>query len=103
MSVLVEFSMSPLGKDESVSLYVSRSIEIIDRSGVPYRLGPMGTCLEGDWDQVFGVIKKCYDRMSEDCSRISCTIKVDARRGPEGRIQSKVRSIEKMLGKNPKD
>ena len=103
MSVLVEFSMSPLGKDESVSTYVSRSIEIIDRSGVPYRLGPMGTCLEGDWDQVFGIIKKCYDRMSEDCSRISCTIKVDARRGREGRIHSKVLSIEKTLGKKLKD
>lgn len=103
MSVLVEFSMSPLGKGESVSLYVSRSIEIIDRSGVPYKLGPMGTCLEGDWDQVFGVIKKCYERMSEDCSRISCSIKVDARSGHEGRIQRKVQSIEKALGKKLRD
>ena len=52
--VLLEFSMSPLGKGESVSEYVSRSLDIIDKSGVEYRLNPMGTVLEGEWDEVFG-------------------------------------------------
>ncbi|MEE8259552.1 MAG: thiamine-binding protein, partial [Nitrospinaceae bacterium] len=45
--ILLEFSMSPMDKGESVSPYVSRSLDIISNSGVPYRLGPMGTCLEG--------------------------------------------------------
>ena len=99
MSVLVEFSMSPLDKGESVSQYVARSLEIIDSSGVPYRLGPMGTCLEGDWDAVFGVIKRCYERMSQDCRRITCTIKVDAREGHEGRLESKVASVKKAAGR----
>ena len=102
MSVLVEFSMSPLGKNESVGTYVSRSLEIIDQSGIPYRLGPMGTCLEGDWDQVFSVIKQCYQRMSEDCNRISCIIKIDAREGHEGRLETKIASIEQNLGKKLK-
>ena len=45
--LLLEFSMSPLGKGESVSKYVARSLDIIDKSGVDYRLNPMGTVLEG--------------------------------------------------------
>jgi uncharacterized protein YqgV (UPF0045/DUF77 family) len=45
--VLLEFSMSPLGKGESVGKYVARSLDIIDKSGVDYRLNPMGTVLEG--------------------------------------------------------
>ena len=45
--VLLEFSMSPLGKGESVSKYVARSLDIIDRSGVAYQLNPMGTVPEG--------------------------------------------------------
>ena len=53
--VLLEFSMSPLGKGESVSKYVSRSLDIIDKSGVDYRLNPMGTVLEGEWDEVMAV------------------------------------------------
>jgi len=95
--VLLEFSMSPLGKGESVSKYVSRSLDIVDKSGIPYRLNPMGTVLEGEWDEVFAVVRKCYERMKRDCSRVSCSIKVDYRKGHSGRLVSKVTSVEKTL------
>ncbi len=95
--VLLEFSMSPLGKSESVGKYVSRSLEIIDQSGVEYRLNPMGTVLEGEWDDVMDVVRKCYERMRKDCNRISCTIKVDYRKGKNGRLSGKVASVEKRL------
>ena len=95
--VLLEFSMSPLGKGESVGEYVSRSLEIIDASGLDYRLNPMGTVLEGNWDQVFGVVKQCFERMRQDCDRISCVIKVDYRKGHKGRLASKTTSVEKRL------
>ncbi len=95
--VLLEFSMSPLGKGESVSEFVSRSLDIIDKSGVPYRLNPMGTVLEGEWDEVFAVVRQCYERMKKDCNRISCSIKVDYRKGRSGRLVSKVASVEKTL------
>lgn len=95
--VLLEFSMSPLSKGESVSKYVSRSLDIIDKSGVPYRLNPMGTVLEGEWDEVFDVVRKCYERMKKDCNRISCSIKVDYRKGHSGRLVSKVASVERTL------
>ena len=95
--VLLEFSMSPLGKGESVSKYVSRSLDIIDKSGVPYRLNPMGTVLEGEWEEVFAVVRKCYERMKKDCNRISCSIKVDYRKGHSGRLVSKVAIVEKTL------
>ena len=100
--VLLEFSMSPLGKGESVGRYVSRSLEIVDKSGVDYRLNPMGTVLEGEWDQVFGVVKKCFERMRKDCNRITCSIKVDYRRGARGRLSGKVASVEKRIGRKLK-
>lgn len=95
--VLLEFSMSPLGKGESVGKYVARSLDLIDKSGVPYRLNPMGTVLEGEWDEVFEVVRACYARMKRDCNRISCTIKVDYRKGHAGRLSSKVASVERRL------
>lgn len=97
--VLVEFSMSPLGKGESVSQYVSRSLDIIDRSGLPYQLTPMGTIIEGEWDEVFAVIKACLDRMSADCARITTSIKVDYRAGASGRLTSKVNAVQQKLGR----
>ena len=95
--VLLEFSMSPMGKGESVGKYVARSLDIIDKSGVAYRLNPMGTVLEGEWDQVFAVVRKCYERMRKNCNRISCTIKVDYRKGHSGRLFTKVTTVEKQL------
>lgn len=91
--------MSPLDKGESVSEYVSRSLKIVSESGVPYRLGPMGTCLEGDWDDVMDVIKQCYQRMTQDCRRISCSIKIDARAGHDARLSTKIDKVESLLGK----
>lgn len=98
--VLLEFSMTPLDKGESVSKHVARSLDIIDRSGLAYRLNPMGTVLEGEWDEVMDVVRACYERMREDCGRISCSIKIDYRRGKSGRLGSKIRSIERHLGRD---
>jgi uncharacterized protein (TIGR00106 family) len=97
--VLLEFSMSPFGKGESVSKYVSRSIDIIDKSGLAYKLNPMGTCIEGSWDEVMAVVKQCHDLMSLDCERISTAIKIDYRKGKSDRIESKLKSIEDKLGR----
>ena len=100
--VLLEFSMSPLGKGESVGKYVSRSLQIVDKSGVAYRLNPMGTVLEGEWDDVLDVVRQCYERMKKDCPRISCTMKIDYRKGHQGRLSGKVASVEKRLKKKLK-
>ena len=100
--ILLEFSMSPLGKGESVGKHVSRSLDLIDRSGVDYRLNPMGTVLEGEWDEVLAVVTKCYNRMKKDCNRISCSIKIDYRKGAGGRIEGKTASVERRLGRRLK-
>jgi uncharacterized protein (TIGR00106 family) len=100
--VLLEFSMSPLGKGESVSPFVARCVEIVAASGLDYRLHAMGTVIEGDWDQVLAVVTKCYEALRPDCDRISCTIKIDAREGASGRLVSKVRSVEEKLGRKLK-
>jgi uncharacterized protein (TIGR00106 family) len=97
--VLLEFSMTPLDKGASVSPFVARSLDIIDRSGVPYRLTPMGTVLEGTWDEVQGVVSACFERMRSDCERISVTVRIDYRRGRSGRLESKIRSVEEKLGR----
>jgi len=100
--ILLEFSMTPISKGESVSQYVVRSLEIIDKSGLDYRVNPMGTVIEGEWDEVFSLVRKCFERMKKDCDRISTVIKVDYRKGKKGRITAKVESLEKRLRKKLK-
>ena len=97
--VLLEFSLFPIGKGQSVGRYVARSLDLIDKSGVPYELHSMGTILEGEWDEVFAVVRKCYERMRKDCPRLALTLKMDYRRGTRGRLKSKVASVERRVGR----
>jgi uncharacterized protein (TIGR00106 family) len=97
--VLLEFSMAPLEKGESVGAYVARSLKIIAESGLDYRLHAMGTIVEGEIDDVLGVLKKCLAAMAEDCDRITCSAKIDYRRGHAGRLNAKVASVEEKLGR----
>jgi uncharacterized protein (TIGR00106 family) len=97
--VVLDFSMFPLGVGESVSLYVARSLDIIDQSGVNYRCHAMGTTLEGDLDVLLGVVKQCFDAMAVDCNRIHCSVTFDYRKGYTGRLEGKVASVEQKLGR----
>jgi len=97
--VLLEFSMVPSTKGESMSPYVARTLDIIDKSGLPYQLTPMGTIIEGEWAEVMAVVTSCFEAMRTDCDRIGTHIKVDYRAGPGGRMTSKVDSVQQKLGR----
>jgi len=97
--VLLEFSMAPSTKGESMSPYVARILDIIDKSGLPYQLTPMGTIIEGEWDEVMAVVTACFEAMRNDCDRIGTHIKIDYRAGPGSRMKSKIDAVEKKLGR----
>ncbi len=100
--VLLEFSIAPAGQGESVSAHVARILDIIDRSGVPYQLTPMGTILEGEWTEVMSVVTRCFETLAADFPRVALHLKVDYRAGPAGRLQSKTAKVEQTLGRKLK-
>ena len=100
--VLLEFSVSPLGAGESVSPIVARCLEIVEESGLPYQLHAMGTLVEGDLPAVLEVMRKCMEAVAADHNRVTCTAKLDLRRGHSGRLQAKVASVERQLGRQLK-
>ena len=94
--------MSPMDKGESLSPYVSRIINIIDRSGINYRLTAMGTILEGEYDEVMTVVRGCFRELKKDCNRISVSLKMDYRKGSQSRMISKIDKIETLLKRDIK-
>ena len=97
--VLLEFSMTPSIKEESKTRYVARILDIIDKSGLPYQLTPMGTILEGEGVEVMAVVTECFEALQVDFPRINSQIKIDYRAGTISRIKSKVETIEALLGR----
>ncbi len=98
MSVLVEFRVVPIGKGPSVSPFVAKALKIVTKSGVPYKANPMGTVLEGEWDEVMGVVKKCHHEVMKEAKRVVTTITIDDRKGREERLEKKIESMEQKLG-----
>lgn len=97
--VLLEFALSPANKGPHLAPYIARILDIIDRSGVTYQLTPMGTILEGEWDDVMKVVGDCFRALQPDCDRIGMNLKMDYRQGSESRLRSKVEAVEKELGR----
>jgi uncharacterized protein (TIGR00106 family) len=97
MSVIVEFSIFPMDKGESLSPYVARALKIIQGSGLPYGLNPMGTCVEGEWKEVMALVDRCFQELQKDCNRINLSLKADYRKGPAGRLNGKVASVQEKL------
>ena len=95
--IVCEFSVVPLGAGESLSEQVAKCLKIVQESGLPYQLTPMGTILEGEWEEVFQVIKRCRDELRKGSKRVLITIRLDDRQAPPGRLQAKVRSVEEKL------
>jgi uncharacterized protein (TIGR00106 family) len=97
MSLIVDFSIFPVDKGESLGSYVARVVRIIEESGLPYKLGPMGTSIEGEWDEVMAVVTRSFEDLKMDCDRISLNLKADYRTSTSGRIETKVESVVKKL------
>jgi uncharacterized protein (TIGR00106 family) len=96
--ILLDFNMFPTDKGESVSPFVARCLGIVAASGLDYHLHSMGTTLEGEWKQVARVVGQCLEALARDCNRISCSIRIDYRKGSESRLESKVQKVEALLG-----
>ena len=79
--LLAEFSIWPMDKGVSVAPYVARALDVIDRSGLAYKVGPLGTCIEGEYDDVMAVVRACHEALWADSDRVMCSLKMDWRRG----------------------
>ena len=100
--MLASFSVIPIGKGESLSQEVSQIIRLVDESGLKYRLNAMGTVVEGEWDEVLGLIRQCHETMRQSSPRVITTISIDDRQGAVNRITGKIESVEKKLDRTLK-
>ncbi len=100
--MVVNFTIVPIGKESSLSSQVAEILKIVSESGISYKLHSMGTILEGEWDEIMKLIKKCHKKILKDSDRVLTTITIDDRKDRTARIAGKVKSVERKLGKKLK-
>ena len=95
--MLVAFSVTPLGVGEDVAEYVADAVRVVRESGLPNRTDAMFTTVEGDWDEVMGVVKQAVDAVAAKAPRVSLSLKADVRPGVTGAMDAKVEALERHL------
>lgn len=100
--MLLAFSISPQTTDQpdgSVSEAVAAAIGVVHESGLAHETTAMFTTLEGEWDEIMAVVKKCVDTVGEYSPRVSLVMKADIRPGYTGQITAKVDRVNAILEK----
>ncbi len=97
--MLLELSVIPLGRGRSISADVADLVKIIDASGLDYRVTAAGTILEGTWDQLMDVARKCHTEMRRKTERVVTFMKLDDYEERAGRLTAAVASVEQKVGK----
>jgi uncharacterized protein (TIGR00106 family) len=101
--MLIAFSVTPLGVGEEVGVYVAEAVRVVRSSGLPNRTDAMFTTIEGEWDELLGVVRRAYEavqvRAQRDgaSGRVSLVLKADIRPGVTGALDAKVAAVERYL------
>ena len=76
---------------------MAAAVKVVRESGLPNETTSMFTTVEGEWEEVMAVVKRCVDAVAERTPRISLVMKADIRPGHTGQLTAKVERIEKIL------
>jgi len=95
--MIAAFSVTPLGLTDSVGDLVADAVRVVRDSGLPSETNAMFTNVEGEWDQVMGVIKAAVHAVAARAPRASGVIKIDHRPGADDALRRKVESLERRL------
>ena len=98
--MLIAFSVAPSGTgraDGSVHDAVAAAVAVVRASGLPHRTTSMFTELEGEWEEVFGVVKAATEAVMPFGSRVSLVLKADIRPGFAGELDGKVERLEAAI------
>jgi uncharacterized protein YqgV (UPF0045/DUF77 family) len=95
--MLVAFSVAPSGgvdATDSVHDAVAAAVRVVRESGLPNHTDSMFTTIEGEWDEVFAVVKQATDAVAAYGTRVSLVLKADIRPGYTGELTAKVERLE---------
>lgn len=103
--MILAFSIAPSGpalnraerEGGSVSDAVAEAVKVVRESGLPHRTSSMFTEVEGEWDEVFDVVKRATEAVLPFGSRVSIVMKADIRPGFSNELDGKLERLEAAI------
>lgn len=98
MKVMVDLCVIPIGVGVSLSEYIVACQKIIREAGLTHEMHAYGTNIEGEWDAVFTVVRRCHETVhAMGAPRITTTIKLGTRVDRPQTLADKVDSVRAKL------
>jgi uncharacterized protein (TIGR00106 family) len=101
--MLVELSINPLGRGTHLSKDLGEILKIIDDSKLRYYLAPLGTCIEGDWEEVMELAKLCHQKARSFSSHVMTTIRIEDEEGAADKLNENIAAVERAAGRTLKN
>ncbi len=95
----VELSVVPLGCELRWSDQLAEALKLVDASGLPYLLTPSGTCIEGEWDEVMALVRRCHDLVRRSSPLVPTSIRIEDEEGGRDQLTRGITSVEEKLGR----
>ncbi|GHC18617.1 hypothetical protein GCM10010082_07540 [Kushneria pakistanensis] len=97
MHVMIDLCVVPLGVGVSVGAYVSACQEVIEQAGLEHQMHAYGTNIEGEWDAVFEVVKRCHEVVHDmGAPRITTSMRIGTRTDREQSMTDKIESVQRL-------
>ena len=100
--MLAQVTITPIGTGEELKEMIAKAVAIIEKSELDYQLTSMGTIIEGDWDEIMVIVKKCHDEITNFADRVVTNIVIDDRKDLQNRLKNNVLEVEYALVKDLK-
>lgn len=94
--IISQLSIAPLGESPSVSRYVKKVVNLLNKSDVKSETNAMATVIETeDLDTLFNLVKEAHMTMvNSGVKRIITELKIDDRRDKNATINSKLNALQ---------
>lgn len=95
--MLFELQIVPVGTGVHLSDLIARCVSVIEDAGLPYKLTPSGTAVEGEWDVVLPVIKAAHEEARRESSHVITTLRIEDDGTAENKLAENVEHVRRKI------
>jgi uncharacterized protein (TIGR00106 family) len=96
--MLADLTIIPVGGDAHTSGLLADVLKAVESSGLQYQLTPSSTCIEGSWDQLTDVAKKCHEIARKSANHVVTMLRIEDDASGGDMLKGNIASVEQKAG-----
>lgn len=98
--MLADLTIIPVGGNPHTSELLGEVLRIVAGSGLRYQLTPTATCIEGTWDEITTVARRCHAHARGQCSHVVTLLRLEDDEDTGSKLTENTASVEAKAGRN---